>query len=297
MAVAYGSSTIVDWGSVNSVGGTNITLPTGSAEGDLVVLFLDFFGSTSETYSVDSGVISMTEIFAKTSAFSRPNTSYYNFYTWYKFLTSADITTGQVTIASSDTYSSSAKATLVRITGAFNSIQSSQVAASASFTPSYGHNITPSYPNSLLLFRVFSSPYNSNSLTASNYAIATDNPTWTEITDTSEASSSDFAQSSVAYAVRPAITATGNSSVSLSLEKVSNGILLVIAPSISVTVSPSVIDLTANIQAPTVTGGATVSPSVIDLTANIQAPTVTGSTNPWSNQAKSSTTWTNQSKS
>lgn len=65
----------------------------------------------------------------------------------------------------------------------------------------------------------------------------------------------------------------------------------------NVSVSPAVIGATATIIAPSVTGTSIATPAVITAAANIQAPTVSVEDGKWSNQAKNSSSWTNQSKS
>lgn len=154
--------------------------------------------------------------------------------------------------------------------------------------------VTPSYPNSLILMFIHSSEGGA----ISNYAIATDNPSWSEQYDIQNGSSSGLA---CASATRTQTTSTGDSSFTSSSGSGTEdyfGILVAIETPASVTVSPTVVDITTSVQSPTVSGGATVSPTVVSATTSVVAPTVSFPQDDWTNQSKSSAdTWTNQSKS
>lgn len=138
--------------------------------------------------------------------------------------------------------------------------------------------------------------------TVSNYAIATDNPTWTERFDTNINDTTDFVFA-VATAPRAAITSTGNLTMDYATTGYrSAGILLAVIEQVNVTVSPAVIvmgnSVATMIQAPAVTGDANVSPAVITAASAVQAPTVTVANAKWSNTSKSSApSWANTAKS
>lgn len=161
-------------------------------------------------------------------------------------------------------------------------------------TNNYTPGITPGTANSILIMATAS--IQASTATTSGYAIATDDPTWTERLDTTSdpGSAGTFA---VATAPRAAVTATGDFLAIFSGSVTSSSALLAcIEEATNVTVSPSVIDLTLAVQAPTVTGGANVSPSVISAALSVQDPTVTTPENTWSSTQKPDTTWTNTPK-
>lgn len=165
-------------------------------------------------------------------------------------------------------------------------------------TPSYTNiTITPAAAQSLLIFFV-SWVADVGVTGVSGYAIATDNPTWTERIDLrGSGNNQGFA---VATALRPETSATGVSSCTLDGADGtadSDCALISILANPDVSVSPAVITMAASVQAPTVTGGATVSPAVVTITAAVQAPTVSTAAAKWSNASKNSTSWTNQNKS
>lgn len=150
----------------------------------------------------------------------------------------------------------------------------------------------------LLLFIVGHSQNDGNSNTISTYATTNNNPSsWTELVDLQSTSTASGGLA-VAWGNSTGSGSTGNfTAASSDTDTAAVGLLLSIQPPINVTVSPAVIDMTTSVQAPSVTGDANVSPTVVDMTASVQSPTVTLSTPKWNNTAKTSTTWTNESKS
>lgn len=134
--------------------------------------------------------------------------------------------------------------------------------------------------------------------TVAGYAIATDNPTWTELADVSSGSSSAVGVA-ISYADRTAKTATGTVSATITpnAENIIASFILLVAFQSTTLVSPSVINSTGTVNAPTITGGATVSPSTINATSEVKTPTDAGQAD-WSAQDKSdNVTWTPQAKS
>lgn len=166
----------------------------------------------------------------------------------------------------------------------------------ASATHTYTGGITPTVADSILIMGTWGQ--GSASRTISNYAIATDNPTWTERMDDTEAVGTNDYVIGVATAPRSQTTATGDFSLDYSSTgDDSSGVLLAVLEAQSVTVSPTVITTTASVQAPTVTGGATVTPTVITMQGTVQAPAVATADPEWVNTDKNTASWFNTDKS
>lgn len=148
-------------------------------------------------------------------------------------------------------------------------------------TPSVANTITPSAANSLLVMAIAAKDFSSAG--ASGYAIATSNPSWTERADIANANFS----LAVATAVRPEVTATGNSSAILTGANTDGDIILasfLVEP--NVTVSPTVVSSLSSIPALSIIGGAVVSPSVVGLMASIPSPSVVIGASRWKNTPK-----------
>lgn len=165
-------------------------------------------------------------------------------------------------------------------------------------TPTFTNTITPSQANSFLVF--FIGAVNASDSTVSTYAIANDNPSWTEVFNSTLDGSFNMVMG-VAYASRPETSATGNSSAVVGGDAGSDstGFMFNLAPEPNATVTPSVINLTSSVIDPlSVSAGSIATPSVIDITASIQAPTITTADPKWVNEDKSDTSPTivNQNK-
>ena len=157
----------------------------------------------------------------------------------------------------------------------------------------YSGGITPSLA-SLLIMGAWGQ--GSASTTVDSYAIATDNPTWTERMDDTEALGTSDYTLAVATAPRTETTATGDFSLTFSNSMNSAGVLLAVLEMQNASVSPAVVSLVGTIQAPAVSGGATVSPAVVTMSASVIDPTVTTPANKWTNPDKNSASWTNPDK-
>lgn len=280
MAVAYRAKTVVGLSSSSS---TNITLPSGTVAGDVLVLIITWRGHVNEDYDMSD----FTSIYSRSQSFSRPNVNYYYYKVGYRTATAGDVSTGYVTVSSGATYGSTSIGTLIAVSGgAGDSIQATASSVSTGTTgPTYTNAITPAYANSLILFHIQADGYLTQP-TVSGYAITTNNPSWTEVADAT--SSSDEGQTdATAWALRPEVTSTGNYSATLSSSHKSVGILIVIPPILDVTVSPTVLTTTSSIPAPTVSGSAPFSVSTVTASFSAPTPTVSTPTSQWTNQSKS----------
>jgi hypothetical protein len=271
MAVAYQSVSSSGW----SVGLTSVvSKPSGLAVGDLMIGWCALAQPASVT--PPSGFTSWD--------FQLDGASDVASYLSYKTADSSDVAASNFTFTSNNSVTQQAH--LIRISG--QTIQPTiykygEGSASNSATPSIAAGVTPDRANSLLLMFWSSSTATSGN---STYAIATSNPTWTEIVDSDDGGTRHMA---CAYATRPEVTATGNISVSGGGATTDwAGQLIAIAPAWTFTCADNV----------GVTEAKTVNLSIlvrenIGLTEDVSAETQ----RLWTTGNKSSTTWDTGDKS
>lgn len=153
--------------------------------------------------------------------------------------------------------------------------------------------ITPTAPNSLFMI-CLAYTQNSGAGNPSNtsaQAVATSNPTWTEIYDSSTAiGGGSYVGLSIAYASRSPLTATGSVTATYSVSTSAYaGIVLNIAPALV----PALSLATGVPIANTPYGPA----GAVQLASALNAPTFTEVAPDWLNTAKSDADWTNIPKS
>ena len=293
MAVAFESVATA------AAGANNITIgkPTGLAAGDLMVAHLA--ASDSAAGAIDQWGSPGGTWTSLVTISSAPGAMTHRVEVFYKYADAGDAAAADFTFTG-DADSDAQLGAIYRISGAALAPTGAiDAEPTTDTTPTYTNTVTPSYINSLMLFLV-SSGGDLSTQSVSGYAITTNNPTWTERYDLNQAGSTDGDVSLAgATASRPEATATGNSDCTLAeAPSTSVGVMVACYPLVSVTVSPAVVDATATINAPTVTGGAAVSPAVVVVTPTINAATVTTAAPKWANTDKSSApTWTNPDKS
>lgn len=277
MAVTIESVSTVTFSST-----TNVTVPkpTGLAAGELMVAHIGGFVNTPDEFATPAGWTQLVE--------SSDDSDDYGHAVFYKTADSSDAAASDFTF--NGTNSGSKAGAIFRISGAASLQQATDTTAEASASPSYANTVTPSQANSLLLLLLIAD----SGCSASNYAIATSNPSWTERYDLNDGGADGTGKMlAAASATRPETTGTGNSSASLSANIRSKGTLVVVAPVINATATVSAATLTAAVNDPARLQ--IVNPAAL----SIEAPTVTA--NPqdpaWANTPKTSTTWTNESKS
>lgn len=281
MAVAFQSASTKAWAEQDPI---TLDKPSGTVDGDLLIAII---GIGEGSLTVDSVPSGWTLI--KTDAGTNAN----RLYSYWKVAASEGASWDWGLSGSDD-----CAGVVLRFDG--QSLLTPVYASNGDSesnddTPVFTDTITPTVANSLLIFPVLS--VQNGSSTHSDYAITTSNPTWTERAEVGPTLGFTL---SVATATRPEVTATGDSTVTMSGgagTSDSIGQLIAVAPRVDVTTNPAVVTLTATIVAPTVTGGGTVSPAVVTMTATINAPTATGSAPTWVNQSKNASSWTNQAKS
>jgi len=293
MAVAFGSiatATVSETGTANSL---TITKPASLAAGDLMLAIFGYSGNTAEW-----------ALTGWTSALATSDTSARVLNVLLKVATSGDASASDFTFTISGGEPNNVCGAILRITGSAFAGTANVVATdsdtSGAQNPSYSGGVTPGAANTLLIMGAVAGG-SVTGVTTGSYAVVNDNPTWTERADLTETGgASNDILLAIATATFSVGTATGNYSLSFSADPGDSiGFLLSINETTNVTVSPTVITSSLNVQAPTVSGGATVTVgSTLSIVLNIVAPTVSAGTAKWSNTDKSSApTYTNTDKS
>lgn len=277
---------------LNQTDTVTITKPTGVAEGDLLLAQVTVTAISTEP----SGWTTITTVNAGAGSVR----------TYYKVAGAAEPANYAWTYSENTTFKGGG---IARGTGAsFAPLDSFDTATvNNDITPSFDNEVTPTVANSAILFFIAAAEFQG---TTSAYAIVEDDPTWTEVWEISGATQSMV----FAYAVRPEVTATGNSSCTFSGEADSVGQLVVMKPSVAVSVSadcivsPFAINqpiLPVIIGAPLGITSSVINPAFIETPfdwTNVTKHPVSfedsaKSLAVASNISKHSTAWSNQSKS
>jgi hypothetical protein len=186
---------------------------------------------------------------------------------------------------------------IMKITGAFQNtpIATNNSGQNTGDTVATVSTVTPSIANSgFLVVGGFYS--NGEGRTTASYAMATSDPSWSELYDTQY--DTNGYQMFGAFATRAAATATGNITATASGSDPNYIAVIVINPREDVTVSPDALALTATLPASSLLVDSTIMPDALALTATIPDPAASGSQMPaFSNPAKTPSTWQNTPKS
>ena len=280
MAIAYQSIATTDFNEV-SPSTLTITKPSGLAVGDTMVAYMVWDSSNTDEPTQPSGwTLLIHDITGTKSSIA------------YKIATSGDVAASNFAWSFGGTVTGSG-GSIMRWSGV-GIVQSGTMSRVTSSTanPTFTTGITPNTANTAIIF-AYHAPY---TVTVSNYAIVTSNPTWTEIADENNVSP-DLVMS-LAYAIRPEVTATGNFSCTVSgSHNDHNGILIYLTAQENYTATPAVLTATATLQTPAVSGSGNTSPAVITSTLSVVAPTVTTPAPKYLNTDKNSSTWLNPDKS
>lgn len=281
MAVVYQSIETTAWALGTS---TVVSKPSGVVDGDLMVAGIGISGNYgSITPPAGWTLINNT---ANTGTIGRLITYYKvassegSSYTW--------TTTNSVTQAGF----------IMRITGqksAGFAVQVDGDSVANTAAPAFTGGITP-LANGMLIF-AFQAADTGGAVTPSNYAIATDNPTWTARATVSNGTNQTVL--SVATADRPESSATGDYSITsgggASTDSV--GQLISIPVETDVTVNASPIVVTATLPSVTVSGDANTTVGLNSATFSILTPTVTTQTVDWTYESRpAESVWTIESQ-
>jgi hypothetical protein len=280
MSVTYQSTKTTGF----AVGSTvTIDKPTSLAVGDLMVAFLQ--ASTAEI----GGDWNTLSGWTRTVAGSQRTT----------YLSAYGITASMRKIADSSDVAAS------NFTFTYNSTRflagaimrfSSNSPSNPTGTPSENTGLIPDVANTMLLMLCNASSSSGGGATISNYAIANNNPTWTE-TFQLQPGGVNACGFSAAYGNYTPTTTTGNPSVSVSDSSPDVDIILVdLRPLTSINETLDVVTLAANPITPTATGGTTMTLGVVSMITSAIDFLFAGQAKFSSQQRSSSPTFSNQTK-
>lgn len=205
MAITVPSFSTTTWSSGSSVTGNK---PSGLAVGDLMISHIVLERDDTNITAAPSGWTLIRSDLNNAPAGAGGMLSAL----YYKYATSGDVAASNFTWTSDG--SASRAIAILRIVGITEigaiTANAGDISINNTSAPSFSITVTPNVEgNSLLLF--FASAYQ-NSGNLSGYAIATSNPSWTELYDITGGSIGP-ASYSCAYAIRSQTTATGNASL------------------------------------------------------------------------------------
>lgn len=200
MAVAYQSIGTVAWASASTIA---IPKPSGLSVGDLMVAISYCYDASSNTCPAGWTQIQYNNVVSDLSLL-----------TAWKIATSDDVSASTFTFGTATTAIRSGS--ILRFNG---NHATTPISASNNAVPAFGGLLNPTFAmtvtpsaNNILIF-VTEQVGDGYTGAVSNYAIATDNPTWTEIRDDGSTSGSDGWASIAVSSVRSQTSATGDSSV------------------------------------------------------------------------------------
>lgn len=193
MTVAIASSNNSGWTSTTS---TSVTKPTGLAVGDLMI---GYVASNGNSVGYPSG-------FSELQTFTNTVGSALSTFLCYKYADSSDVAASTFSFNINTPGTANNFCALLRVTGGVSIIslfEKTSGTTTNTATPSLT-GVTPNSRGNSLLLQFWHGGSNVNSI--STYAIATSNPSWSELYDVA----SGGLCASMAYATRPEVTATGN---------------------------------------------------------------------------------------
>lgn len=258
-----------------------IVKPTGLTVGDIMIAHCGWGNRTSPTaVTPPSG---WTEIH-----FTAQGNSVIGYSAW-KIADSSDVAASDFTFSVNGSGTPVGKGNILRINGGRETTiaaVNAEASAAASSAVSVG-TVTPAEADSFLLFLVTGGTP-SAAMSASGYAIATDDPTWNEEYDDNYDGGANTVNISCATATRPETSATGNWTATMSATENWVGHVFVIYPQIEIN------------ETETVTGTDATPVMGLSITQLETATLVDSSeetVGKYRNNAKSAASWVNPDKS
>lgn len=277
MAAVWESHNTVAWTFASSM---VVTKPTGLAVGELMLGVINARKPGGETINLPSGWTSIYSVV--------PSNGFTSQRTIYKVADSSDVAAANFTFTTTGAVDCSA--CIGRISGYGNINTSSNNSINNTATsPLTTTTVTPDRASCLFVLLAGGGQSGGASTPAlSGYVLTTDDPTWTEQFEITQANAYTFG---LATATRTAVTATGTASITLGTGPVNGDYvigLIAIAPAVSV--SGTVAATTANAY--------TITPMLNNtVIASVPAPAINTMDFPaWTNPDKGTTTWMNPDK-
>ena len=292
MSVVYESHTTIDVTYGANPNTFTITKPTGLAVGDLMIAIAMMSGTGTNAISSSA---SFTKI---GDANDGSNGSLEVF---AKIATSGDVAASNFSWTGTGTDGSSVLCLgLLRFSGNFIDVTTNigvlvELDSVTVTNPSFSGSLTPTATDSLYVMGI---GLRSSSISISDYAIANNNPTWTERFEIFENSSSD-ARLGVATATPTSASSSGDYSAILSSSAQALGTLLVINESISANGNHAILTAPHEIFAHTISVGTTGSHTMLENEHEIftnQGKVKTNIDARWTKSEKTTKTWTDLEK-
>ena len=278
MAITVQSSSSTAFASTTTL---TLNKPSGTVDGDLLI---------AVTFSFDRDMSTVPSGWTLIKTQSIGGINYHN--TYYKVAASEGASWDWV-IAAVEVFGGA----VLRIDGQASTYLDVNASADTSNddTPSFANTITPSEKFSMLVFSVTSRTGSVGG--TSDYAIANDDPTWTEQIDL-EGSGASLA---IATAIRTEKTATGNSSVTLPSGGAgavdSSGIIFNLLQDVPQTGTTALLEMnTSSIFVPTSSSGSNVTTDLLEMNSTINVPTSKTKDKRWTDETRTSNTWTDQTR-
>lgn len=287
MATAYGSTTSATDTHGGGTDSITINKPASTTSGDLLIAVVGINGNGADYTSSGWTILNTANdgnnwglrILYKIAGGSEPAS--------YDFSCSGDGGDGMAGF-------------ITRITGASfsgsgNLLSSIDLNTSANTNHTFTPGITPQVTNSIYILGCFTRGQASN---VNSYAIANNNPTWTERVDVSSGAPTEDVAIAYATATPSSASASGDFSLNLGVSPFeAGGFIINVTESVNIEATPSVMNATFTVQNTSISGGANISATTNTGTFSVQDPTITANTSPWTNDTKNTSTWTNDSKS
>lgn len=283
MAIAVRNIATATAGNAGNPGTITISKPTGTVDGDLMYAFFQSSTTDSGTISTLSGwtlVDSDTTAGAASYLFRKTASSEGSSYGWsYGALGGFSLRGTIISVYDSDGNNPT------------QDVYTKTADASADTTAD-NTGVTPTFSPGSLLIAFIGIGQTATSL--SGYAVADNDPTWTEAEDEQTSFGGAVTTMAIAHATRNLITATGAFSATIA-DAATTAVYLV-------SVQPSGVSATAGfaiaeaIPTPTESSAQTASAGFSGAVAMLDS-TVTEADSEWQNTTKSSSSWTNTSKS
>lgn len=261
--------------------------PTGTLQNDVMYAHVVIYANNTRSCATPSGWTLVD------------STSSGNYYSYLFSLVAGASEPSTYTFTISGTAGGSSSACVVTITSLYNNSTSGptdvhSVAVAGSGTSVTGTAITPTInPESLMLFFVGAGSSATSAISA--YAVANNNPSWTELYEYATGAGPNYWSSqSMAYGQYAAVSTTGSPTATLSTSS-ANSVHMISVRVPNFNLSAPLATIAEGPFAPTTSINTALPLGTVALTA--QVPAVAQADPKWTNQSKNSSTWANTQKS